>query len=239
MSRVLPILFNTDMVQEIPDGRKTVTRRVIKPQPVLNGIFWELGGAAWSDGIKAFHPMPCHSLYDKMPYHPGDILYVREKWRCWRAHRYDANVDIDFAAGGEGVRIYFAHGGTDSVNRNNYDTFVNKWFDRERYHPSIHMPKEAARIWLKVTDVRVERLQEITEEQAEKEGCGEYLTENKFRVSPKCHFMEVWDSTISKGKQALYGWAANPWVWVIEFERCGKPEEGKEGRSKSWEIGAQ
>lgn len=87
------------------------------------------------------------------------------------------------------------------------------------------MPKEAARIWLKVKDVRVERLQDITEEQAEMEGCGGYQTEAKFSVSPRCHFYEVWESTIKQADKERYGWDANPWVWVIEFERCEKPEK--------------
>lgn len=95
----------------------------------------------------------------------------------------------------------------------------------------IHMPKEAARIWLKVTDVRVERLQEITEECAKKEGA---IDNRGFIHSPdneydsvhtaREHFAEIWDSTIKKSDLDRYGWNANPWVWVIEFERCEKPE---------------
>lgn len=105
------------------------------------------------------------------------------------------------------------------------------------WHPSIHMPKEAARIWLKVTDVRVERLQDIKNFQAEgielSEGCEECLA-----VCGECDpdespigcdneiekFAELWDSAIKKPDIERYGWDANPWVWAIEFERCGKPE---------------
>ena len=93
------------------------------------------------------------------------------------------------------------------------------------------MPKAAARIWLKVTDVRVERLQDITEEQALAEGAIDnrgfiHSSENEFNVihSAKEHFMSIWDSTISKKQKDLYGCEANPWVWVIEFKRCEKPE---------------
>ena len=75
-----PILMNTDMVRAILEGRKTVTRRAMKPQPVLDGHFWRLGGAGWGDNISSFHPVPCHSLYNRAPYHPGDILWVRETW---------------------------------------------------------------------------------------------------------------------------------------------------------------
>ena len=87
------------------------------------------------------------------------------------------------------------------------------------WHPSIHMPKEAARIWLKVTDVRVERLQDMTDDDAEAEGCFDY-------TSTALGFPDVWDSTIKKSNLDRYSWQANPWVWVIEFERCEKPKEG-------------
>lgn len=93
-----------------------------------------------------------------------------------------------------------------------------------RWHPSIHMPKEAARIWLKCTDVRVERLQEITEIGATKEGCV-YDVEYALGNTAKGHFKKLWDSTIKKSALDTYGWNASPWVWVIEFERCEKPEE--------------
>lgn len=95
---------------------------------------------------------------------------------------------------------------------------------RLKWHPSIHMPKEAARIWLKCTDVRVERLQEITEIGATKEGCV-YDVEYALGNTAKGHFKKLWDSTIKKSALDTYGWNANPWVWVIEFERCEKPEE--------------
>jgi hypothetical protein len=86
-----------------------------------------------------------------------------------------------------------------------------------RWHPSIHMPKEAARIFLRVTNVRVERLQDMTDDDAEAEGCFDY-------TSTALGFPDVWDSTIKKSNLDFYGWDANPLVWVIEFERCEKPE---------------
>lgn len=88
-----------------------------------------------------------------------------------------------------------------------------------RWHPSIHMPKEAARIWLKVTSVRAERLQDITEDGAEAEGAIDRI------YTAREHFIEIWDRTIKKSDLDIYGWYANPWVWVIEFERCEKPKE--------------
>lgn len=94
-----------------------------------------------------------------------------------------------------------------------------------KWHPSLHMPKDAARIFLRVTNVRVERLQDITVEDALAEGMDKYirlngeLDENSIITS----FIGIWNSTIKKSDLDRYGWNANPWVWVIEFERCEKP----------------
>lgn len=175
------------------------------------------------------------SMFDnplEPPYQPGDILYVRETWKCWRAHRYEATADIIFKTGGDGVRLQFANGSIDSVNRFDYDTFVNKWLSYHgEWKPAIHMPKEAARIWLKVTDVRVERLQEITEDGAKAEWAIDnrgfiHSTENEYVsiYTAREHFTEIWNSTIKKSDIDRYGWDANPYVFVIEFERCEKPE---------------
>ena len=95
---------------------------------------------------------------------------------------------------------------------------------RGTWHPSIHMPKEAARIWLKVTDVRVERLQEITSEQICREGVEVEYPHVLNGEEKRYAFSRLWDSTIKKSDLDRYGWNASPWVWVIEFERCEKPE---------------
>lgn len=194
-----PILFNTDMVKAILDGRKTVTRRVVKPQPILNGGFWELGGAGWSDTITSLTPIPCHSLYNRMPYKPGDILYVRETWGRTFAGTADQPKYVYLASDPE-------------------------WGEHEawKWRPSIHMPKEAARIFLRVSDVRVERLQEIQPNGIWAEGLpynGQgtiWELYNDFRC--------LWDSTIKPSDRDRFGWEANPWVWAISFERCEKPE---------------
>lgn len=177
-----PILFNTEMVRATLDNRKTVTRRVVKPQHlrVLDSPYHKE------------HPeTPDKVLLERLcrpPYLLGDLLYVRETWCQPAAHTFWYKAD---------------------------STVQNiKW------RPSIHMPREAARILLRVTDVRVERLQDITDEQAEKEGCNDY-------TSTALGFFDVWDSTIKPKDRDLYGWAANPWVWVIEFERCEKPEDAQ------------
>lgn len=134
------------------------------------------------------------------PYQPNDILYVRETW-C------DLPVNSDGSFCGHDHYYYKADGDLRPIG------WDGKW------HPSIHMPKAATRIWLKVTDVRVERLKDIMnsphgkDNQIAREGC-KYGSD----------FIATWDSTIKKSDLARYGWNANPWVFVIEFERCKKPE---------------
>ena len=133
------------------------------------------------------------------PYQPGDILYVRETWK---------NAPNGY--------YYYEDWQRDDI------ADVTKW------KPSIHMPKEAARIWLKVTDVRVERLQEITGLSIQKEGIEvdpkECASKFDFITELFLLFQGLWDSTIRKSDLDRYGWNANPWVWVIEFERCKKPK---------------
>lgn len=203
MSRVLPILFNTEMVRSILAGRKTVTRRVVKPQPIQVGFFWKIGGAAWSNNISSLHPMPGHSLYNRMPCHTGDILYVRETYCMLPQNTYHYRADYE----------------------TNRDREFSEAVTDVKWCPSIHMPKEATRIWLKVTDVRVERLQDINEMGGKREGfVNDICLEDGTGKSAVKHFVDLWDSTIKKEDIDKYGWEVNPWVWVIEFEMCEKPE---------------
>lgn len=227
---IKPILFNTEMVRAILDGRKTCTRRLPRKQieeKYLEYEEWVCAvappGSTWLSEKEFYEEYP--------PYQLGDILYVRETWQCWRAHRYEATADIRFRAGGDDVRLQFANGNTDSINRSDYDAFINKWFsDYGEWKPSIFMPKEAARIWLKVTNVSVERLQNIIEDGAKAEGAnwknGKNVgwEEKMWRTAIE-RFAKIWDSTIKKSDLDRYGWNANPLVWVIEFERCEKPKE--------------
>lgn len=250
MSRVLPILFNTDMVQAVLDGRKTVTRRVIKPQPGKDMIY-KLGYCVDGDknvvGKFGFGSHECggNILYVKPSYQPGDILYVRETWNFV----YDMD-DSDQIIEGTGKYYYAA---SDTLPFDTYVDSMGRTHEHIPWRPSIHMPKEAARIWLKVTDVRVERLQDIMDEQAEAEGIRGYSKDGniyKYAVSddwwiefhrkhgklftgswwqdmPRTAseaFLYLWNSTLKKSDLDRYGWDANPWVWVIEFERCEKPE---------------
>ena len=215
---IKPILFNTEMVRAILDGRKTCTRRLVKPQPDGKHTF-PLGFVTDSTekkevGCFGFGIDECGGSikYIKPPYQPGDTMYVRETWMDYAGlTMYKADCDI--------YRL-------DSLN-----------FAGFGWKPSIHMPKEAARIWLKVTDVRVERLQDITPKGAESEGVGNLFYDDigygeknyGTEVDPeygitKEQFAWLWESTIKKSDLDCYGWDSNPWVWVIEFERCEKPE---------------
>ena len=203
--RELPILFNTEMVQAILNGRKTCTRRVVKGYIPKEAEF----------GYTAFTPkgtISCRGIFEtdypgygekffKLPYQRGDVLYVRETW----SEGYE-----------EGTYIYKAD---DKLK--DLPEFKNS--SKLIYHPSIYMPKKAARIWLKVTGVRVERLQEITEIQAQAEGCNSGLLTGP--CSARGQFENLWNRTIKKSDLDIYGWEENPWVWVIEFERCEKPLE--------------
>lgn len=194
---IKPILFNTEMVRAILDGRKSCTRRLVKFLPGEN--------PRWTgyikDGLMLYNGKnePC---IRKASYQPGDILYVRETW----GEGYE-----------EGTYIYRA-----SDKLAGLPTF--KESSKLIYHPSIHMPKEAARIWLKVTDVRAERLQDITSEQICREGTE---VEEPFVLNgeeKRYAFSALWNSTIKKSDLDRYGWDASPWVWAIEFERCEKPK---------------
>lgn len=192
------------MVQALLAGRKTCTRRVIKLPDKMTGR--PIGKSGDSSNPLGFFYI---GGIKRPPYQPGDILYVRETW----GKGYE-----------EGTYIYKADDKLADL-----PTFKDS--TKLIYHPSIHMPKEAARIWLKVTDVMVEWLQDITEDGAKEEGAnfknGKNVgLEEKMRRTAIERFAEIWNSTIKKTDLDRYGWNANPWVWVIEFERCEKP--GKE-----------
>lgn len=221
-----PILFNTDMVRAILEGRKAVTRRVVKPQPFA--VKQDENAPCWCGH---FVSESGKVLVDKPPYRPGDILYVRETWtKLWY-------VDLDGYTHYDQPMYYYAADGTPDITLCDEDGFEQD-DQRIRWHSSIHMPREAARIFLRVTDVRVEMLQEITEPEAEKEGlryyddiCRDedwhptfYDPDSGGSPSTVIGFIRLWGRTIKPKDRALYGWDANPWVWAIEFERCDKPE---------------
>lgn len=215
---IKPILFNTEMVLAIMDGRKSCTRRLVK---FLSGENPRWTGYI-KDGLMLYNGKnePC---IRKAPYQPGDLLYVRETWErfeCWNCEgdeRGNCTKEPKKSVLDKTCGCYM-YRATDEISGD------AKW------RPSIHMPKEAARIWLKVTDVRVERLQDITDDGAKAEGAnwknGKNVGwEEKMRRTAVERFAEIWESTIKKSDKHIHGWNANPYVWVIEFERCEKPQE--------------
>lgn len=214
---VKPILFNTEMVRANLDGRNTCTRRLVSSRQFLGMLPDKCKNTAPDEFLKGKRMMfkPYCDMMDaelimtayKAPYEPGDILYVRETWCA---------LPVNEAGHMRGHSIYYY--------KADGDLRPEGW--RGKWKPSIHMPKEAARIWLNVTNVMVERLQEITTESALAEGADKYIHLNgKFNENAiLTSFIGIWNSTIKKSDLDRYGWDANPFVWVIEFERCEKPE---------------
>ena len=220
---IKPILFNTEMVRANLDGRKSCTRRLVKPQPDEKHTY-PLGFVTDSTEKR---DIGCFGFgideyggsvqYGKPPYHIGDILYVRETWQY--LYELDGNEQVIEDTG----KYYYA--ATDTIPFNTYVDKNGVEHDHAPWRPSIHMPKEAARIWLKVTNVRVERLQGITAEGIRNEGISSMAVHAGDMEIALKEWENLWNSTIKKSDLDSYGWEANPWVWVIEFERCEKPEE--------------
>lgn len=229
-----PILFNTEMVRAILDGRKTVTRRVVN-RDIINGCDIDVDGTllkyenCYGDFIE-----PIKLCKHKA----GDVLYVRETWRVGAWNENGGLIAVDYLADGhspkdwiqvdsEAFEKYWVQSTNDAIAAGiKPDEDVVYHWERgkgpTRWRPSIHMPKEAARIFLKVTHVRIERLHEITEDQAEREGV--LYEPATGELGARKLFQTLWNSTINKSELDRFGWDANPWVWVIEFERCEKPE---------------
>lgn len=222
---IKPILFNSEMVRAILDGRKACTRRLVKPQPDEKHTY-PLGFVTDSTEKKE---VGCFGFgtneyggsiqFAKPPYQPGDILYVRETWFYEHHMENKTAGEPDLPSGRYSHRYIYRADDSD------YPVYIG--VGAYGWHPSIHMPKEAARIWLKVTDVRVERLQEITAESALTEGADKYIHANGTLNEDQTitSFIGIWNSTIKKSDLDRYGWDANPYVWVISFERCAKPAE--------------
>lgn len=220
MKKEIPILFSTPMVQAILDGRKTMTRRVIKfPKgwvPLDNAWDWV--------ALQDFYPK-WHCPYGKH----GDLLWVRE------AHyRYGRWVKNGATKTGKQKWRFTPDSGFPNIRyQDNPPAKVEKisyrgtgWYKRS----SLFMPKDIARIWLEVTGVRVERLQEISEKDAKAEGVEQnrdgswhdYISPDRlWQDAAKPSFQSLWMNINGEGS-----WEANPWVWVIEFKvvsKTGKP----------------
>lgn len=214
------ILFNTEMVQAILKGRKTQTRRIIKLPRGFSGH--QVGESGNPDDPIGFM-YPCG--IKRPPCNKGDILWVRE---TWSTHYDGIHDDLQFCYKADGIDLQAECMPGES----------------SRWYPSIHMPREAARIFLRVTNVRVERLQDITLVEVEAEGtdidawyeydewqhqvcdgCVEDGIPVTFETLRGFYGHRVWDNTMqSKEQYEKYCWDANPWVWVIEFEMAEKPQ---------------
>lgn len=238
-----PILFNTEMVQAILEGRKTTTRRLFKDLKEFesredgfiqadisnkNGVYYFAGTIE-----------ELSKLFSK--YKVGDILYVRETWCIQSMKNYEKNIKFLYKARSQELNEV-------SVSDERYKDLI-KFISKNGWQPSLFMPKEAARIFLKVTNVKVERLKDITDEGARLEGANHMQKYYfPFRVKhdekhKKClyekpleygdyrtTFAQIWDNTLNKNDKLAwkYTFENNPYVWVIEFERISKDEALKE-----------
>lgn len=234
---IKPMLFNTEMVQALLEGRKTVTRRAVKFKAGWNPKF--TGYIPDGDVLYGSNNIPAV----KAPYKTGDVLWVRETFQV----DYLSNII------GSGRVRYKSDGAYQdfSFSPERYE-IIRRAQRKPGWRPNENMPREVARIFLRVTDVRAERLQEMSDDKALAEGvphewpmspvyCPRCKGEGMIGAlhpsslgymdveCPYCEratirFARLWDSTIKPADRPTYGWETNPWVWVIEFERCEKPE---------------
>ncbi len=222
-----PILFSTAMVQAIIAGNKTQTRRIAKPQPIIDV---KSGYVLDGKGIRS--PFDIHNWKEPYTdyfckYNVGDLLWVRETWADVTSAFTDTNKLENIAFKSDNTvwicydKLHYLELLGDS------GIYVKKW------KPSIYMPKDAARIWLRITDIRVERLQDISEQSAAAEGIEIVNNGTKYKCYRKksnhmyesavTSFYSLWESI--NGKDS---WDANPWVWVVSFDvisTTGKPKE--------------
>lgn len=234
-----PILFSGEMVRAILEGRKTQTRRVIKPQPIdlPNGVYCNPYNnnyehfTFWTHDDKMILTAGGNiknTAHWKCPYgHPEDRLWVRETWWATNKKIYPSGVlpDIYFKADFTNIK----NNKTEKCKLCNHKisnkNHAVKWFS------PLFMPRWASRINLEITNIRVERVQDITAEDCTKEGIigvqrgggYQYDTQKEWNYknpisarTPVLAYKQLWDSINSKRG---YGWAVNPWVWVIEFRR--------------------
>ena len=222
-----PILFSTDMVQAISEGRKTQTRRVVRRPDIFSDKAWfnSIPHNTTETSYKiAYLKVPYDELKDISGYRiicpygqVGDRLWVKETFKHY-ANKWDGTEwksCITYKAGN--VTLY------DSWDKN--EPPREKWWNKstilDQWQPSIFMPRWASRITLEITDIRVERLQDITEEDAKAEGMNKAIgwmfgfvspeTDNRLREIFRC----LWNKI--NGKK--HSWESNPFVWVIEFKR--------------------
>ncbi len=212
MKSTRPILFNGAMVRAILEGRKTQTRRPVKSVDGRNWISIGGGYGAHVCDEKALTKCP----FGK----PGDLLYVRETWTdvnlggcpgiAYRADGELKDLMIDMDCHCPDGSFNYDDPRVSKLNFTAWhsDQFRDEPGSREVWRPSIHMPKWACRLWLRVTDVRVERVQSMPFDDIAREG---------FKACEQFDgcFAELWNRIYKNGQS----WESNPWVWVVEFER--------------------
>lgn len=231
MGRELPILFNMDMVLGILDNRKTATRRICRDgnnYSVPDMQFYDVKKRTYAvHGYADSEHGESVSLVERTcPFCPDDILYVRETWAFQSCIECMNQLEDESCMLGKMSTI---HEDRDAESEGCY-IYRAGHLHQERvvWRPSIHMPKAATRIWLHVTGVTVERLQDMTLDDFLSEGV--VLRPEAFNDPENAYwqardiFRRLWDSTLTKAKLPEHGWEANPWVWAIEFERREKPE---------------
>ena len=209
-----PILFSGPMVRAVLDGRKSQTRRVVTDRhltrlglEIHDGIAFTLEGGQWNGMFESGSPPWC-------PYGiPGDRLWVRETWRF-------ADEDV------VGFRADDSHGEQSERVRVLAERYWHRpsGFAPLHWLPSIYMPRWASRITLEVVAVRVERLQDITADDAKSEGvevCKHFADANKGHPLDPHRVAFAWLWNTINGSDA---WIANPWVWVVEFKRLEQPK---------------
>jgi len=204
-----PMIFNQQMVKALMDGRKTVTRRPLKNQPIKNGAFWDFKWGAASS-LDYLPIVAGHATANAAPCKVGYLIWVRETFCLGRLDEADAEHPAD--------RTLFIDQGCGNEYCIQKEWAVYKGveeLDEVKWKPSIHMPRKASRLTLRVTDVRCERVQQITKVGAINEG----FDLSNFLGFPRVWFKEVWNSIYSN-------WHENPWVWVIEFEVIKKNVDG-------------
>lgn len=206
------VVFNTDMVTAVLDGYKTQMRRVIKVPPKAHCVFlaWDEATFQWYRKASSSHEIFEKLEHIPLPYRVGDILYVKETWGIAREQYGGVDCKPSY--------VYRA-------NCSPVEAWGRPW------RPSTQMPKDAARIFLKVTGITPKKLHDITEEDIAAEGIDSGISLRSFEdndlnepVGGYREFAEYWDKNLSAKDKEFYSWDSNPWVWVITFERVNKLE---------------
>lgn len=218
--RELPILFNGPMVQAILAGRKTQTRRVVPgkydsanwdwdPKDINYGPFLQDEYGEW------------HKVSECLSWQPGDMLWVRETWKCTRYNSYDGYLgyEVEFK---DGTRKYFEF--EDNERFHQFGNYALK----KGWQSSLFMPREACRLWLEVGNVRVQRLQDISEDDAIAEGEPGYHHREMGFIPARHMYRKLWDTLNEKRG---HGWDTNPWVAAIEFRRIAESNSSNNSNS--------